>query len=42
MSSYGFLQKYIRENNYELPIEDLLNDEDFLDELKFKDEKMLK
>jgi hypothetical protein len=42
MSNYGFLQKYIQQNNYEVPLEDILNDEDFLDELKFKDENLIK
>jgi hypothetical protein len=41
MSNYGFLQKYIQQNNNEVPLEDILNDEDFLDELKFKEEGLI-
>lgn len=42
MSNYGFLKKYIESNNFEVSLEEILNDEDFLDELKLKDENFLK
>ena len=42
MSGYGFLKKYIETNNFEIPIEEILNDEDFLDELNFKDDNLIK
>jgi hypothetical protein len=44
MSSIGFLRNYVKENinNPELTLEEILNDEEFLDELQRKDETFIK
>jgi hypothetical protein len=36
----GFLKKYI-ESNSDVTLEEILNDEDFLDELKIKDDRLI-
>ena len=40
-SAIGFLRKHV-ENNPNCELEEVLNDEEFLDELKIRDEKFLK
>jgi hypothetical protein len=41
--SIGFLRNYVKENlmNGDMSLEDILNDEEFLDELQRKDETFL-
>jgi len=41
MASIGYLRQLIQENP-ETPIVDVLNDDEFLDELRIKDESFLK
>ena len=40
-SAIGFLRKHV-ENNPTCPLEEVLNDEEFLDELKIRDDVFLK
>jgi hypothetical protein len=40
MNTVGFLRKYIKENQ-DLTFEEVLNDEEFLEELRIKDEIFL-
>jgi hypothetical protein len=41
MSSIGFLKNYVKENISDLTLDDVLNDEEFLDELQRKDETFI-
>lgn len=40
MSAIGFLRQYIKENE-NVTLEEILNDEEFLEELKIKDDFIL-
>jgi len=40
MSQLGFLKNYL-ESNTDIPLDDVLNDEDFLEELKLEDESLI-
>ena len=40
MTQLGFLRDYIK-NNSDSPLDDVLNDEDFLEELKIEDESLI-
>ena len=38
----GFLKEYIIKNNFDVPLHEILDDEDFQEELGRKDETLLK
>lgn len=42
LASLGFLSEYILKNDYNLPLNEILDDEDFQDYLSRKDEVLLK